>query len=198
MRLLQLSLIPLLVACDTEPSGPLGPSGGENRLSITVDEKKEPFDEVDLEVRSTRSGVVTLALSGSVDPLKDAIDDEYSLHLLVDLDKAALIAMAAPGDLALKGAAEFTAGAEAVAPEVITYTFDPSSSPIVKGVFFRRSCFCADQGSGEQTFEGSIAVEQVSDTEITGTLTLRLQGDVPNYGRKIDATLTASFNLAIP
>jgi hypothetical protein len=191
-------LVPLLfLACDTEPTGPDGPSGGINKFSVIIADEKEPFDEVDLELR-TAAGVVTFDLSGSVDPLKDAIDDEYALHLSLELDKTALIAMSAPGDLKVKGRASFQPSEEAGSRELVAYQNDASSSPLVKGIFFRKSCFCANQDSGEQTFDGTMRVEQVSASEITGTLTIRLNGDAPNYNQKLDATLTASFNLAIP
>ena len=195
---LALALPFLLLACDNEPSGPKGPSGGENRFRVTIGEELEPFDEVDLEVQTTSTGTATIYLSGSVDPLKNAVDDEYSLQLQVDLDRAALVAMTPPESLEVKGTASFTPGETAGGFEVVDYEADPSSSGIVKRLFFRRSCFCADQSSGEQSFDGTIQVTQVSDDEITGTLEIRLTGDVPNYDGELDATLSAEFNLAIP
>ena len=200
MQSIKLSLsLPLLIcACDTGPSGPLGPSGGANKFSVVIGDVDEDFDEVDLAFRSSNEGIVSLDLIGSVDPQKNAIDDEYSLHFSLDLDKTALIAMAAPGNLKVKGSASFSPNAEAGSLEVVTYANDPSSSPMVKGIFFRRSCFCANQDAGEQSFDGTIAVEKVTAEEIMGTLTISLSGDVPNYSETLDATLTAEFNLAIP
>lgn len=201
MRFNTLSLaLPLLLlaACDTEPSGPNGPSGGENRFRVFIGEVKEPFDDVELSIQPTSTGTVTLRLLGSVDPLKNAVDDEYSLLLQVHLDKAALLATSAPTSLTVKGSATFSANEEAGVPEIVTQEMDPTSSPVVKGVFFGRSCFCVDPDGGEQTFDGTIQVDRISASEITGTLSIRLQGDVPNYTEQLDASLSAEFNLAIP
>jgi hypothetical protein len=201
MRLSQLSvLLPLLLlaACDGEPSGPDGPSGGENRFRVFIGEDKEAFDQVGLQLDKTGTATITLRLSGSVDPVKNAIDDEYSLHLDILLDRQALLAATAPATLTVKGNAEFTAADEAGLQAVVEYEMDPTSSPIVKGLFFRRSCFCANDGAGRQSFNGTIEILSVSATEISGTFAIELSGDVPNYQAKLDATLMAEFNLAIP
>src|SRR5687767_3165475 len=110
MRLPQLSvLLPLfiLAACDSEPNGPEGPSGGENRFRVLIGEEQEAFDQIGLQIDKTGTATITLRLTSSVDPQKNAIDDEYSLQLDVLLDRTALISMSAPGTLTVKGNAEF-------------------------------------------------------------------------------------------
>lgn len=186
-----------LLACGGEPTGPLGPSGGENRFRVFISQDKEPFDEVSLSVVDTSTETVTLRMSGSVDPIQNAADDEYSLQLAVDLDRAGLLAMSAPDTLVLKGTTKFTPNQESGLEEV-EYLPDASASQMLEGVFFRRSCFCADMDSGEQSYDGTLQVDQIAEDEITGTLTVRLTGDVPNYDAPLDVTLEAEFNLAIP
>lgn len=188
----------LIMACGGEPTGPIGPSGGDNRFRVFIDQDKEPFDTVSLSVVDTSTTVVTLRMSGAVDPLPDAVDDEYSLQLAIELDREGLLAMSAPDTIILKGETSFTPDQEVGAFERVEHHPDPSASPMLRGLFFRRSCFCADMDAGEQSYEGTLQVEQIAEDEITGTLSVRLTGDVPNYDVPLDATVEAEFNLAIP
>lgn len=196
-KLTVLSALLLLSACDTEPSGPLGPSGGENRFHVFIGEEKESFETVGLSAEETGTATITLRLIGSADPQKNAVDDEYSLQLDIHLDRAALLAASAPSTLIAKGSADF-APSEEFGPPLVEYEMDPTSSPIVKGLFFRRTCFCGDMDSGHQTFDGTLDILAISPTEISGVLSIDLGGDVPNYSQDVNAKLSAEFNLALP
>ncbi len=198
MRLAQLSLLLFLVACGGEATGPLGPSGGENHYRVVIGTEKEDFENVTLEIRDTSSSTVTLHLVGSVDPAKNAVDDEYALQLDIQMDKAALLAMVAPDSLTVKASSMFAPSIGGPTQEQVLYQPDASASPIITGMFFRRTCFCGDGNSGTQSFDGSIEVTQISNDEITGTLSIHLTGAVPNYNQQLDANITAEFNLAIP
>jgi hypothetical protein len=191
------TLPPILVlaACDVEPSGPLGPSGGENRFRVLRGDDKETFEAVSLTIAGTSTRTVTLQLSGSVDPIEQAIDDEYALHLDVEIDRAALAAASAPVSLTVKGTTTFSYPADDL---VLEHHMDPASSAMLNGLFFRRSCFCLDAGSGEQSYDGVIEVSALSEDEITGTLRIHVTGDVPNEDGAVDVILEAELNLAIP
>ncbi len=187
-----------LFACGGEPSGPKGPSGGDNRFRAVIDGEMVDFEAVGLQIESRFMAPLILRASGSVDPLKDAVDDEYSIQLQVHLDRDLLLATSAGTELGIEGISTFeAANFDGQRPEP-TYTPGMGNAEAIRGVSASRSCFCGDMDSGEQRFSGVLRVVQVSPTELTAELTLEMSGALPNHSALQTLSLSAELNLAIP
>ncbi len=187
-----------LLACGGEPTAPKGPSGGENRFRAAIDGEMVDFEAVGLEIESRFMAPLILRTSGSADPIKEAVDDEYSLQLELHLDREQLLASSAGAELTIEGISSFEAADNQGQRPAPTYTPGMSNAEAVRGVAVSKSCFCTDMDSGEQRFTGTLRVLQISQTEITAELTLEMTGAIPNHNDIQSLSLSAELNLAIP
>ncbi|MCB9649289.1 MAG: hypothetical protein H6730_22210 [Deltaproteobacteria bacterium] len=186
----------ILAACGVDnTTGPLGPNGGENRVVITVGDAPLDVDGVSLLARSSTSAV-ELRFSGSVDPIKEAVDDEYGIDLSIVLDRPALEALSAPADLVVAGSSAFSGSATTGQLEV-TWTPTAASSSVVQEVLVTRGCFCANEGSGTQTANGKLTFTAIREGSVTGHLELVVTGDVLNYTGSQSIAFDVDFDLAL-
>jgi hypothetical protein len=186
----------LLAACGAGPEGPLGPNGGSNRVVITVDQADLDMDAVGLSAESSTT-TVTLIFTGSVDPLKDAVDDEYGYVLSLDLDPAALAALSAPAALSIDGTTTFEGRPEGGA---VRQSWQPTatSAAAIQGVLLRRSCFCGDFGAGTQTAQGSLTFTRVQPgATLSGQLELTIQGEILNMSEAHTVRFDVEFDLTV-
>src|SRR5262245_25227975 len=109
-RLASASLITVtLAACGSAgPEGPRGPNDGRNTFEASMDGDGQDFKSVSLRLLVNEEGAFAISLSGYVDPLENAVDDEFSINLAVQIDPAELQMLTLPATLAVDGVARFT------------------------------------------------------------------------------------------
>ena len=197
MKPYSLLLVLLFVGCGSSDdeeglSDTPGPSGGMNTFEALEDGIPTDFDAVQVKVVPT-STIVTLTLSGSVDPVANLVDDEFSLNLVLDLDREALASLDAPVTLNVDGTTSFAGSISE--PVAFSWTGAP---PILVRAYFYRLCFCAPTGTGQHDITGTLTFDSASATEIAGTLSLTVTGTIPYTMQTSTYTLNGTFNRAIP
>src|SRR5687767_9067236 len=120
-----LATLVLFAACG-KAGGPSGPHGGENTFDVILAGEEQDFDEIGLVLSSTSTSDLILSVTGSVDPLENAIDDEYSLQLEVRLDRALIAGLTFPATLSAAGTTRVPAGDFSLG--VLDTAFEPEAN----------------------------------------------------------------------
>jgi hypothetical protein len=129
------------------------------------------------------SGAWQLTVTGSADPVANAVDDEYSLSLRVDFDDAMLANAPHGVPLTVHGVTHFGApSTDPVSPDgSLPSTFEAASdhSSIVRGLATTASCFCGRGGNETQTYNGTITLTPAPPNGLRVEFDLTLDGQIP-------------------
>lgn len=193
--LLILATLGGLAACGGAPEGPPGPNGGPNQLTILLDSVAPDYESVSLRATTTGTSALTLHLSASADPLKGAVDDEYSDSFDITFDRAALTALSAPVTVQVKGSLQYSS--VGIGVETLLWTNAAGGSSLVTEALLRRSCFCAEVNPGTQSIEGTVVFTQLDASTVAGTFTFEVTGAIPNNDSTQAAHLEGVFDLSV-
>jgi hypothetical protein len=193
-QLLRTSVI--LAACAIAACGgtdaieaPLGPNGGKNTLSVERDGVLENLESIHLGLTPKADDKLLLSLSGSVDPIENAADDEYSIVLEVELTKSELVALAQPATIVVDGTSRF------IPPMNTEYMRSPSASPAIQGAAAKMVCFCNFDQSGTQKVTGELTVKKATDTQLFGSIQVTIDGFLPGRGQNSVIDIQSDFDL---
>ena len=196
MRRITVAAVLLLAACGGPVSAPRGPNGGENTLAITIDGREQDFDSVKLSLENMSATTLRLFMSGSADPYENAADDEYSILVDVELDRAELATLSTPADLAIAGVTLFP-DPETNEPVMMAHQRALESSPLIELASVRENCFCYFRGEGTQELRGNLHLDRIADGALMGRLDLVADGHIPYRHGSARAIVHATFDLAL-
>lgn len=184
-----------LVACGgrLRPEANLTSSSGTNTMTIIVDGVAQTLASTIL-VAQLRQDVVELHFAGEVDPEAGLADDEHTYHLYLQLDRAAYDAMVPTSSVTVSGAASYV-GVTA-APLQVSWQAGAGGSGAVVQAWVSRACFCADEGTGAHTVQGTVTFTRLQGlTAMGGALELTATGDFINFGGGHTIEFRVSFDL---
>jgi len=122
-------------------------------------------------------------ITGSKDPLPQAVDDESSLVLTAEFDRAAFATMPRNVPLAIKGTTTFAEGVDSgTINERRDITFQGATNHTngIRRLWFVQSCFCARQpGTQTQQFDGTVTLINAGSDTVRFRFALQIRGHVP-------------------
>lgn len=192
---LALPLTAIALAACGPAEGPPGPHGGENRFEVTLNGERESFDTVGLTLTQTGTSALILRANGSVDPIAEAIDDEYSLNLEVAFDPSLLAMVSAPENLPIDLTTNFEAEEFGGQRDPLVVAPSESHSPVVRSILLSKSCFCGGHPAGAQRSAGTLQIVANDAKGVQGNLQIEVDGEGP-FLSQIDGSITLTFDLA--
>ncbi|MFP2933531.1 hypothetical protein ACLESO_51985 [Pyxidicoccus sp. 3LG] len=153
----------------------------------------ETWRDFDKERTASLTGVTprTLRLCGVNDPIPEAIDDETSVCLLINLDESLL--GTGPGTLTLEGTSTVTVE-DSTEP---SFAAGPGHSQGVGAVWASTGCFGPPSTeSSVQQVNGRLVLEENSATQLKGRLELQVTGKLAGRCPGTDAEADVEFDVA--
>ncbi|MGA9520223.1 MAG: hypothetical protein WBV82_02090, partial [Myxococcaceae bacterium] len=163
---------------------------GPQRFDVSIDGEPQEFNEGVTASGVTSGNTFELRVSGSSDPIKNAIDDESSLALAIQFDKAALDALPRDQPLRIHGLTSLHPSDEGFAAGL---AFEPGegNTPAVTGVSLIRYCFCGPPNELiEQDWEGTFELHDLRDGRLEVRTSLTLIGRIPYANTRADSRTT--------
>jgi hypothetical protein len=156
---------------------------GPAPLDVVVDNTPMSFNRGVTWRANETSGTWQLTISGSADPVANAVDDEYSLTLRIGLDDAMRASAPRGVPLTVHGVAQFAAPSDTPAgPDgaiASTYEAEADQSPLVRTLATTASCFCGRGGNETQTYSGTITLADAEPNAVRVQFDLTLDGQIP-------------------
>ncbi len=160
---------------------------GSNGMDAKIDGEEQSFDEVKVELTEDGS-LYRLTANGSQEA------DGATKQLLFEMTmNAAAVKTAETGkELSVDGAATFAGQAT-----VATYARKTTQDEAVAAVSLRLDCAdCTRKGDEQQDISGKLTLDSVSDDTLSGTVTLTITGDIPNWSKEGVTSSTAELEVS--
>lgn len=156
---------------------------GPAPLDVVIDNTPMSFNRGTTSRATESSGTWHLTVTGSADPVANAVDDEYSLSLRIDLDDAMLATAPHGVPLTVHGVTHFAAPTtDPASPDgslATTYEAASDQSPVVRGLATIASCFCGRGGNETQSYTGTITLTAAEPNGLRVDFDLVLDGQIP-------------------
>jgi hypothetical protein len=166
-----LFLVSTLVACSLVTP---------NQLEVTIDGDQQNFNEGVSATGIAGANTYTVRITGSSDPIRNAIDDESSMSLTIDFDRAAFESLPRNAPLRVSGVTTLQPRNEETGAVEVTFEPGTGHEPAITGISLTRSCFCAPPETAiQQSFEGTVELRNLPGNQLEVSAQLTLVGQIP-------------------
>jgi hypothetical protein len=164
-----LLLLLSLAACDIPP-----PSGSGTFRALLGDSLRD-FEHSETKLLQTTPR--RLVACGTYDPLPNAIDDETSLCLSLELDLAQLEAAGDGAAFAIEGTAHFS---NAASPDSMVFAPEPGhSEAAIPRAWVSMSCYAPPRDDTlTQRFQGRLLLTRVTAESLSGRVEVSMEGEL--------------------
>ena len=144
-----------------------------NDMSATLDDEAQSFEEVEVAITAELTAYRIVA-TGTIEDGK--ANDQLEVVMTLDAETVRALedgaSLSFSGNAAFQGTQEGDPGFSAAA----------SHDTAVRGAWLRYTCDdCERNGNEMQAVEGTLTLDEITDEQLAGTLTMAVEGQIPSW-----------------